>query len=197
LALADKAGFARAAFELNNEVISDVLQLGEDYYLIKVLETVPPVVQAFDAVKDLVKEDFLAMLRNEAAKKDAAQAAELAYKNQNIAKAGKIHQLDPLTTPLFSRNAAIEKIGSVPEFSEAGFSLSADNQIYPEVVAHDDRFYVIGFNRQEIPDEHEIEQGLEAAKNEIAMQKKSQALQAWMAELKTQYDIQYDARMLN
>ena len=59
------AEFARTAFELPLDVISDIKQFGDSYYLIKTIKRVDPVILEFDLVKERVIDELRAKLQKE------------------------------------------------------------------------------------------------------------------------------------
>lgn len=210
--IADNAGFARAAFELPLDDISDVKQFGDSYYLIKVVKKIDPVVQELELVKDRVRKELTAKLQTTRAKKDAqlyltkALGVEKTATKKPDAKKpdakkldqlAKDHQLNFNSTELFTRNGNVEGVGNSPEFIQAGFSLNENNTIYPETIKTSAGFYIIGFKERQLPEESEISENLNSVKDEIIWRKQAQSLQAWMAELKKQYEINYDPEILN
>ncbi len=197
LPIADNSGFAREAFSLPVDSISDVKQLGEDYYLIKVVEKIDPELQKFDQVRDQVKKDLVAILQEEQAKKDAKKAVAKAVDAKSLVPAAGKYNLEIKSTKLFARNSNIEIIGNLPEFTQAGFSLSKENMIHSEIIESKNGYYVLGFKQKKQPEESEINDNLKTVKNELNWRKQLQSYQAWMAELKKQYDIEYDPKVLN
>jgi len=71
LEIEDNKSFASACFELNTDAISDVKEIGDSYYLIKVVKKIEPILQAFDLVSDTVLKDLKIKLQIQKAKEDA------------------------------------------------------------------------------------------------------------------------------
>lgn len=197
LQIAEAVGFAQEAFGLELDSISDVKQLGEDYYLIKVVEKIDPAVQAFDLVKDMVKKDLIKKMRIEKSREDAEKAAGKAVKNKSLIPAAGKSDLEIKSTKLFARNGSIEGVGNLPAFSKAAFSLNTEGEIYPEMIESPNGFYVIAFKERKMPEDKDIEANLDTVKNELKWRKQLQSYQTWITELKKQYDIQYDPNLLN
>jgi peptidyl-prolyl cis-trans isomerase D len=215
--IADNAGFARAAFELPLDDISDVKQFGDSYYLIKVVKKIDPVVQELDLVKDRVRKELTAKLQTTRAKKDAqlylAKALDVEKTDtkkpdaekpdakkldaKKLDQLARDHQLNFNSTELFTRNGNVEGVGNSPEFIQASFSLNKNNTIYPEIIKTSAGFYIIGFKERQLPEESEILENLNTVKDEITWRKQAQSFQAWMTELKKQYKINYDPAILN
>lgn len=197
LDMPDKEEFARTAFELTVDTISDIKQIGDSYYLIKPVRKIDPVVQELDQVKDKVIQDLSENLRKLKAKEEAQLYLGKAKDAKTLAQLAKDHNLELKSTALFSRNGAIEDIGNSPEFIQAGFSLSEKHPIYPEIVETPKGYYLIGFKEKKSPDEAEVSKNLKLLKSQLAGSKQNQAFQAWINELKKQYTIEYDPQILN
>jgi peptidyl-prolyl cis-trans isomerase D len=196
LDLGDNAGFARAAFELPEDDISDVKQFGDSYYLIKVVKKIEPVVLEFDFVKAIVLDELKAKFQKEQAKKDAKLYLAKAVEANAIEQSGKDNKLKIKTTKLFTRAGKIEDVGNSDEIVKAGFSLSKDNKIYPEIIETSFGYLIVGFNKRKIPEDSEISKNIEALKKQVLSKKQSQSYQAWMSQLRKQNKITYNSQLL-
>ncbi|MBU1194938.1 MAG: SurA N-terminal domain-containing protein [Proteobacteria bacterium] len=200
LSVANSRGFARAAFDLPLDTISDVKQFGEDYYLIKVDEKIDPQIQDLGIVVDLVRKDLAIELRMEQAQKDAQKAlakAVDAADTKDLTQTAQDFKLDMKTTQLFSRAGNAENMENSSEFIQAGFSLTKENQIYPEVIETPKGYYIIGLKQIEKPKEAQIVENLKSVKDELLWKKSSIAFESWLTELKKNYEIDYDPNILN
>ncbi len=195
--IADNTGFARAAFELSLDDISDVKQFDNTYYLIKIVEKIEPVVQALDLVKDRLVKELAEILQKKRAKEDAQIYITKAVDDKTLDQLAGEDQLKLKSTKLFTRNGNIEGVGNSPEFIQASFSLNENNKIHPEIIETQAGFYIIGFKEKMLPEESEITQNLKNIKNEIGWRKQAQAYQAWINELKKHSKINYDPEILN
>lgn len=197
LEIADNSGFARAAFELSVDDISDVKQLGDAYYLIKPVEKIDPVVQELDQVKDLVVTEITANLQREKAREEAQLILKKAVEKGSFDQLVKDYPEKVKSTELFTRNGSVKDVADATGFIQAGFSLNDKKKVYPEIIETQAGFYLIGFKDRQFPDESKISEDLKTVKNEIAYQKQVQSFQAWMFELKKQYEITLNPNMLN
>jgi len=195
--MVDNTGFARAAFGLSLDDISDVIQFGDAYYLIKSVLRIEPVLQELDLVKDRVVKELTAKLQKEQAENDADLYLKKAIDAKTLDTLAKEHQLKLNATKLFTRNSSIEGVGNSSEFNQASFSLSQNNKVYPEIIETSSKYYIIGFKEKKFPEESEISENLKIIKNEITWRKQTQSFQAWINELKKQSEINYDPQVLN
>lgn len=193
----DNKGFAAAAFEMSLGDISDVKQLGNAYYLIKVIKKIEPVVLPLDSVKDRVVKELAANLQNDRAKQEAQAAVTKAVEAKTLDQLAKEYPLKAGATKLFTRNSTVEGVGNSPDFIQAAFALSEKNTIHPEIIETPSGFYIIGFKEKVRPEESEFLANVKQVKEEITWRKQAQSYQAWMDELKKQYEITYDPEMLN
>lgn len=197
LDIVDNTGFARAAFELSLEDISDVKQFGDSYYLIKSVLKIEPVVQKLDLVKDRVVKELTQKLQKEQAKKDAQLYIEKAIDGKALDQLAREYQLELKSTKLFTRNSTIEEVGNSPEFIQAGFALNQNKKIHSNIIEMPAGYYILGFKEKKSPEESEISENLKTAKNEISWNKQTQSYQAWINELKKHSQIEYDPQILN
>ena len=197
LDIADNTGFARAAFELSLDDISDVKQLGDAYYLIKPILKIEPVVQALDLVQDRILKELTAKLQKEQAKKDAQLCITKLNDEKTLDQLAEERHLKIKSTNLFTRNGTIEGVGNFPEFNQAGFSLNQNNKIYSKTIETPAGYYIIGLKEKKFPEEFEILENLKNIKNEISWKKQTQSYQAWINELKKHSEINYDPQLLD
>lgn len=193
----DNTGFAKAAFELSLDDISDVKQFGDSYYLIKIVKKIEPVIQELDLVKDRVLKDLTAKLQKKQAKEEAQTVIAKAIDANTLDQVIKEYPLKVKSTKLFTRNDNIEGVTNPGEFIQASFSLNEKNKIHPDLIETPSGFYILGFKEKKQPEESEILKNIDTVKNEIAWRKKSQSYQAWMTELKKHYKINYNSKILN
>ncbi len=196
LDMTGRADFARAAFAVEKDRISDVLQIGQAYYLIQVVEKIDPVVQAMDQVRDRVVADLKAELQRAKALEDARAFLAAAKEKKTLEQAGEA-SLEVQTTSLFTRKDRVEGPGEAPGFIEAAFSLTPDRKIYPELIETPGRFYVIAFKSQEPPDESNIAGNLADLKTQLIRQKENRFFESWLQALRTRASIEYDPQLMN
>ncbi len=192
-----KKEFAKAAFGLNLNDISDVLQFGNDYYLIQVVEKIEPVDLPLEKVKKQVTAHLTGKLQKESARKQAKTILDTIKSDTSLKDVAELNHLTLQTTRLFARNDSVNEVGKNVEFLKAGFSLDKPGQIHRGIIETPVGYFIVSLNKIELPKKSEIEKNLKNVKQEIRWQKQSRSMQAWLAELKKQHDIVYDAGFLN
>ena len=172
-------------------------QLGDTYYLIQVVEKIEPVVQELEQVREQVVNDLTASLQKDKAREEALLVVKEAVDAGSLDQLAKVHPDKFKSTELFTRNGTVKGVADASELIKAGFTLDENKKVYPELIETASGFYVIGFKQRELPKDADIADNLNAVKNEISYQKQAVSFQAWMAELKKQYEITLDPEILN
>ena len=185
----DKAGFAKIAFDLPEEQVSEIQDLGDGYYLLEIFEKraarIPDLAEAEDKVKaDLIKEK-----KNEKAKIDAEALLSALKDGAAIDEAGKEFNLVPKSTGFFKRNGSIPNIGFEGELSRAAFELTEENSFPQEVIQGGKGFYVIKFKQRKTPSLEEFEKEKVNIIERLLQQKRSGTLRAWLEQKKNSSEI--------
>ncbi|MCG8564405.1 MAG: SurA N-terminal domain-containing protein [Desulfobacterales bacterium] len=193
----NRTGFAGAAFALSNDDISEVKQLGDTYYLIKVVERISPKVLPLDAVKEIIQVELTAKYRKEAAKKQAEALVEKAMEDKDLVALAKAQGLNLETSNSFTRNQSIQGIGDSQALVTAAFELTQEKPVYAKALETTQGYYIIKFKGQEVPADSEIAKSLEQVKSRLIAMKQRQYYQSWIEELKGKYTIEIDPNFIN
>ncbi len=197
LDMSDNKEFAKIAFELTVGNISDVKQIGESFYLIKLIQKIDPAILELDQVRGVVIKHLTENLQKLKAKEEAQFYLGKTKDIQTLAQLAKETNLEIRSTPLFSRNGNIEEIGNSPEFIQAGFSLNENKKIFPEIIETGLGYYLVGFKEKKLSEESKDSENMKNFKNQLTWKKQNQLFQDWITELKKQYKIHYDPQILN
>lgn len=182
--------FAQAAFKLAEDEISDIVDAGNGFYLIKILKKKPAAIPALAAVRKRVNQDwqqqekekqalevaetFLADMRNNAA--DWARSAA-----QNAAESGE--------TGYFKKNAAIPSIGQSSQIAGAAFELSEEKPLPGKPLTGEKGIYVIRYRDRKLPDSAGFEKEKQAIRTSLLDQKKRDIFSALVANLRSNSEI--------
>ncbi|MEJ2658146.1 MAG: SurA N-terminal domain-containing protein, partial [Desulfobacterales bacterium] len=109
--ISNPSKFAAVAFDLTTGEISDVQEMGNGYYIIQLLDKVPPKIPPFDNVKEKVKADLIKEKQNQKAKADASEFLAALKSGKTMSAESKQFHLTPKTTGFFKRSASIPDIG--------------------------------------------------------------------------------------
>jgi len=190
--------FAKAAFALPLNKISDVIEVGNAYYIIKPIEKKEPVVLLLDAAKASVIKDLKSELSSEQAKKAAETFLSSVQDVDKFADAAREKGFDVKSTPLFKKDGNIDELGSQPEIAAAAFKLSERNRVVSEVIkAYDGSYYVAIFKEKKMPGEDIIAENLDSVKTELAKRKQGEVYTSWMEQLRSNSKIEIQPGLID
>ncbi len=185
--------FAEVAFSLEKMAISEVLDLGNGYYLLQVVDRQEAAVPALEAVKERVREDLAQKRRAERAKADAEACLAQIKQGKTLSEAGAQYDLQPLQTGFFKRGEAIPKIGYDPQISAAAFELKSDKALADKAYEGTDGWYLIQLKERKPPAADDFSKEKENIIKRLTEQKKQSAFGQWLADLRARgkLDINY------
>jgi peptidyl-prolyl cis-trans isomerase D len=179
-----KAIFAKAAFELQANEISDIQDIGERYYIIQVTKHIPVAIPQLEAVKTKVAADLTKKRQTDKAREDAeAMAADLKAGKPFKESAGRFG-LTVNQTGLFKRDQAIPRIGSDSKFTEAAFSLAAIGSTNSQPVHGSGGFYLLRLAERKAPPADGLKSKADNIRKMLLQQKQRTLLENWIAARK-------------
>lgn len=188
--IASPRRFAAAAFDLLPTQISDVLELEDGYYILQVVDKKPGVIPELAAVQPEVRADLIAERQDALAGEDAEKLLQqLKTATTNAADVPETGALSFKTTGFFGRNAEIPGIGYENAIARAAFELTPENPLPPDVIKGGKGYYVIRFRERRVPDEAAFATEKESIVQKLMDQKRRQAFEAWLAEMKNRSEI--------
>ncbi len=193
----DKSKFAEVAFDLPEEQVSEIQDLGDGYYLLEIVERKAARIPEFAEVEEKVKVDLIKEKKNERAKMDAEALLSALKDGADIETVGKEFDLTPQSTGFFKRNVAIPNIGFERELSRAAFELSDDKLLPQEVFQGGKGFYVIKFKQRKSPAMEEFEKEKANINERLLQQKRAETLKTWLEQKKNSSEIIVEEGLLN
>ncbi len=185
----DKAGFAKIAFDLPEEQVSEIQDLGDGYYLLEIAEKQAARIPELAEVEEKVKADLTKEKKNEKAKMDAEALLSALRDGAAIETAGKEFDLTPQNTGFFKRTGSIPNIGYEREISRIAFELSEKNSFPQEVIQGGKGFYVIKFKQRKTPSMEEFDKEKANIIERLLQQKRSGTLRDWLEQKKNSSEI--------
>lgn len=186
---AQKAEFAKVAFELPEGEGSEVQDFGDGYYILEVVEKRPAQIPEFKAVEQKVRADLIKEKQAEKAKQDAEAVLAALKDAVPFQEAGRQFDLEPRSTGFFKRDEAIPNIGYESEISQAAFSLSDKNKLPGQVLKGRKGFYVIEFAQRKEPDPAAFEKEKPDIQGRLLQQKRFMTFEAWLEQVKNRSEI--------
>ena len=190
------AKFAAAAFGLLEKDISDIQEFEEGYYILQVVEKLPPKVPEYENVKDRVRADLAKEMQNQRAQKDANVLLEALKAGNTMDSESRNYKLVPKATGFFKRNDSIPGIGFDRKIIEAAFNLSEAKRLPEDILQSRQGYYVIQFKDRKKPDP--IGFGAEEQKIRQALleQKKAKTFNAYLEQIKSKSEITIKKELL-
>ncbi len=181
--------FASIAFNLLVMEISDIQEFEKGYYILQVVDKIPPKIPEFDKIKENVKTDLVKEKQEEKAKADSTAFIAALKNGKNMGTESKHFNLTPKTTGFFKRNGSIPKIGFERDIAEAAFQLTSENKLPENVLKSAKGYYVIQFKDRKIPETDAFDKEKEEIKKRLFAQKKSRIFDEMLAQIKSRSDI--------
>lgn len=189
--------FAEAAFKLPLMEVSDVNEIGEDFYLIQAIERQEEKIPEFEAVQEEVSRDLKQQKQRNAAEAAATEFLDTAKSLASIREAGEKADVAIQTTDFFQRNQPIPDIGREQAITKAAFNLSETSPFPETPVKGNKGFYVIAFADKQTPAADAFEKEKQQVVRQLLNQKQSRYMEAWIAELREESEIEITERLLN
>jgi peptidyl-prolyl cis-trans isomerase D len=181
--------FASAAFNLNVMEISEILDLGDGYFILQVVDKNPERIPEFGEVIEKVRTDFIKEKQEEKARREADALLSAVKTGKSMHEESKKYHLKPTTTGFFKRNESIPQIGFDPGFSGTAFKLTRENPVAETVLKGKNGYYVIQLRDRKRPDMDGFEAEKEKIKTSLLQQKKMRTFNAYLSKLKEKSEI--------
>jgi len=198
--------FATAAFELNVNDISSIVETDDAYYIIQVIEKKEPEVQPLVVVEERVKNDLLTRRQKNKAFENSVSLLNLLKEEQKQAKENQAYTPSMLIsssdgqtyslskTDYFKRNEQISGIGYEKDISQAAFELSEANPIHYTVIEGRKGYFVIRFHDKKVPNEETYLLEKSESQKTLLDQKRSRIFQDWIDGIKSKSNIKIEPR---
>ena len=146
------AKFGAVAFELSPNAISDIIDSGDAYYILQVVEDIPETIPEFTRVADRVRADVTKEKQDEQALKDARQCLSDLKSGKSLKESAGKKGVKTGSTDFFKRSDRIPDIGYEREMSSAAFGLSSEKKYADEPIKGQKGYYVIAFKEKKAAD---------------------------------------------
>ena len=199
LGISDPGEFATTAFSLVDNEISEVKKIGNNYYLIHVLEQIDPKLLAYENVKNKIAVKLTGGLQKQAAKKAAASMLEKAGSDlSSLEKIAGDNHLKVESSKMFTRNeAVVPGINGSEAIAQAAFTLDEKNPVYKKVLEASGKFYIIGLKEKQTPDAAAITDNLDKVKLQLEARKQQDYYSQWLATRKENAEIRINTDIIN
>ncbi len=178
------AAFAQAAFQLPRNEVSEVLELGGDYFVLQVVEQRPARIPELAEVEARVRQELIREKQTEQAGREARALLEELKAGAAFEQAAKKIGATVETTGFFKRSGSVPDAGVAPEVVRAAFALSEREPLPAEPVRTSEGYSVIRFRERKPPAPEGLAADREQIRSRLLQQKKSEAWAAWLEQLR-------------
>ena len=187
--IANRRGFAEAAFALSGNQISDILDLNDGYYVLQVIESIPSKIPNLATVKNSVEADLLKEMQATLAEEDANDFLEKLKTTGQTESSDASAGVTFKTTDYFKRSEQIPDIGWDNSVSQKAFELSSEQRLPDSAIKGQKGLYVIRLKARSLPDAQEFDKEKQQLQETLVNQKKLKAFNNWLAEARERSDI--------
>lgn len=192
----DPEQFANTAFRLEKMALSEILDLGDGIYLLQVIERREPEVPPLEQVVERVRADLLKERQNERAKSEAEALLAEVGKGTALSEAAVQRKLTLHETGFFKRTDSIPELGYEPQLTQSAFRLTVSKPLHEAPLKAKEAWHVIRLKERKPANEEGFAKEKEMLAKQLDEQKKQNAVQQWMADLKAQSRIETNQKLM-
>lgn len=181
--------------ELMNQIFADNEKSGPDssntntgYVIFEVNKIIPAQTPTFEAIKDKVTTDFKNERTGELLSKKAQELADRAHAEHNLAKAAKEAGAALKTSDMVGRSSQVPDIGSMAGPANVAFTMKPGEISGPLNLGQKEAVISITEKQEPPANGEEFTKASEQLREQLAEQKKEQAVQLFMGNLRTRLE---------
>jgi peptidyl-prolyl cis-trans isomerase D len=179
-----------AAFGLNTGGVSAPVETTDGIYLIKVIERVESHVAPFDEALGPVKEAFKSEMAISAARVAADEVLKKILAKEPFEPLIKEKGLEvDSTTEVIREQAFIKEIGLYIGDMKGFFELTKEEPYYPEVVVHNNVFYLFSFDNVKLAERVIFDANIIAIRDKYINIKRAEKQNSWITGLREKAEI--------
>jgi len=187
--ISNPSNFASIAFNLAVGEISDIQEIENGYYIIQLMEKIPPKIPEFTQVKETVTAALVQEKQEAKAKADADSFLAALKSGKSMDAESKHFNLTPTTTGFFKRGDSIPKIGPDREIAEAAFQLTAEKKLGENIIKGAKGYYIIRFNGRKAPEAENFNKEKGDIEKRLLAQKQSRTFDALLTQIRSKSEI--------
>jgi len=189
LQLSGAEKFAAAAFDLQDQDVSSVIECPDAYYVMQRMASKPAVVPPFDAVKTAVRRDVIKEKQKEKAQTDAEAFLKAVKGGADMTSEAARFRLKVRSTGFFSRSDTVSEFGNDRRIVQSAFLLSAQKRFPDKVLESPMGDFVIAFKDRKVPDPKGFAAVKDTIVKSVRQQKEREYYAKWIDKLRARSDI--------
>lgn len=191
--------FYTAAFELEKDQISDVIQTPKGYYIIKLISKREPHIPILEEIKAEVQNAAREEKACEKARQKALEILDMIVRAKDVANFDFAKTTEALgfaaqTTESFGRDGYIPSLGEAGEFSKEAFRLNPGE--ISQVIEVPKGYAILKLDEKKPYDKEKFTQEKEGFKNNLLSNKRQQYYSEWVKKLKEQANLKSNLSVL-
>jgi peptidyl-prolyl cis-trans isomerase D len=183
----------QTAFKLQPGEISDVIELGDTYFIIKVKDKKPPYIPEFKEVKQQVelklKKKKADVLAQKAAQKFLNEILKLEEEHNSLEEYLKENNLVLKTTEIVTRNKYISGIGPASQIID-NLTSPEKGKFYIHPIRTNAGYLIVRIDDIIPPDKEKFENEKKTFIEKLTEEKKNKRLQEWFNQLKERANLE-------
>jgi peptidyl-prolyl cis-trans isomerase D len=189
--------FSSIAFTLGENEISSAFQDGEDYFVLQVVDKIPPQIPPLEDVRGKVQSAVVSSLAQGMAQGIAQDLLIAWKKGEGFGDLLRANGLTVKETGFFKRTASSPPdIGALGEHIGEVATLSPEAPWPDDIIEVNDIYVVIKLRDVKKVEEKEYEQAKEAYRKQLSGLKKRAFLEGWLAAMKKKIPIEPNQELL-
>jgi peptidyl-prolyl cis-trans isomerase D len=190
--------FAEAAFKLAENEISDIVDAGNGFYLIKIIKKKPASIPDMASVRDQVYKDWGRREKEKMAMNAAGAFLEfMREKADDWVPTAEKAAAETGETGYFKKTEAIPQIGRSNQIARIAFELSKEKPLPDAPVKGEKGIYVVRFKGRKLPDNAGFDKEKNAIKTSLLGQKQRDIFSALVSTLRSNSEIVIEDRYKN
>lgn len=192
-----KKKFSSVAFTLEQGDISSAFQDGEDYFVLQVVDKMPPQSSPLEEVKERVKEALVSSLAKELAHNTAQQLLTAWRKGEDFKKLLEKKNLKVEQTGFFKRSSSsAPHIGTLARYAGELATLTLEDPWPEEVLEMADTYFVIRLRGVQEVSKTDYEKEKDTYRKRLSSLKKGELLHRWLKIMKDGAEIEINQELL-
>jgi peptidyl-prolyl cis-trans isomerase D len=188
--------FSSIAFTLDVDEISSAFQDGDDYFVLQVVDKIPPQIPPLEEVKGQVREAFVASLAQGMAQGIAQDLLTAWKKGEGFGDLLRSNGLTVQETGFFKRTASSPPgIGSLGEKSAEIATLSLEAPWPDDIIEVNDTYIVVKLRDEKKVEEKQYTKEKDAYFKQLSNLKGSALVQGWLTAMKAKVPIEINEEL--
>ncbi len=195
--LASRRKVKEAVFLLKEGQMSNIIEEGRTFYLVRVTQRVEAHLPEYDEVREKVLDRYKREKAFELAKKRAEEILKAVKEGEDFKTIASKDGMEIKSTGFFTkRDGFVPDIGVFVADRDGLFELTDTSPYYPEVLSSGGRFFVVRLKESKDARPEDFEKQKDSIKQRLLTRKKNEVLTRWIEDLRSKARIEINEEML-